>query len=116
MTAKYRLRQRAFIEPFLLEEGTVVFYDGAYGPHLEPMNEEATTAADAYFTANPEATLAPVDNLEITPRPQVAIVPPKDLPDVEGGVVDLTAEGSLADPGKAAPGPTDGGKVLPIKG
>lgn len=43
--AKYRVLAKSFIGNTLVEEGTVVDYDGEPGPNLEPMDKQATKAA-----------------------------------------------------------------------
>jgi hypothetical protein len=79
---KYRVNQDSFIEPYYVKEGKIIEFDGEPGPHLEARNEAAERMLKAYYTAHPEATLAPLDQLPITPganpTPTLTV-----LPDVE---------------------------------
>lgn len=105
MTARYTLNTKTFIAPLLLEAGTVIEYDGEPGPHMDPMNDEANTALDAYFTKKPEARLTPEEHVEQA-APTLAVVSAPSDADAPAGIV------SLADPSaKATAGLTDGGSA-----
>jgi hypothetical protein len=57
----------------LLPEGAEI--EGAhiaFGPHLEPLDEEASAAAAAYWLAHPGATLDPTRSLPLGRDPMVA--------------------------------------------
>ncbi len=49
-TPKYKVLHRTFIEPDTLEPGTVIYYNGLPGPHLEPLNEGAVARMEEFFT------------------------------------------------------------------
>lgn len=106
--ATYRVATKTFIEPNLIPEGTVIYYDGPPGPHLIPLNDKAREVYATWVRDNPQAQINPVDSLPMTmgDRPTAEIVSAAPAP-VE------TAFGNLAQPGKATPGPTEvGGGIL----
>lgn len=47
---KYTVRERCFIEPYLLDPGSVIETLMTPGPHLVPMNAAATEAMEAWYT------------------------------------------------------------------
>lgn len=104
---RFKLTQDAFLAPDLLKAGTVIDYDGPLGPHFEPMDAEGEAALEAYYRSNPHAAIMPFDDLPVKSTQPVVVSPPE--PDAP---LDI---GSLAQPGRARPGPTEGGKVLDIK-
>ena len=67
--ARYLLTERAYIADQLLEagteigDGTQVPFTGPPGPHMTPMDKPAEKAVEAYFQANPGATLDPLQKL-----------------------------------------------------
>jgi hypothetical protein len=85
-TPEYVLTTDTFIEPNLLKAGTRIRYAGPYGPHMEPTNDAGREAADAYYKANPGASLAPVEQLPVTFAEVVS--PPSNAGD---GTIDLSA-------------------------
>lgn len=108
---RYRLRENAFFAPDYLLAGTVIEYAGPLGPHFEPLDDEAEAALAQYFKDNPHAAIGPTEELQLQggePGARVEVVaPPQSDPVVKVG--------NLALPGKATPGPSDGGKALEVK-
>lgn len=49
MVARYEVLSRVFIEPYLLEKGSVIDYGGPVGPHLYPLNDEAVAAFQVWY-------------------------------------------------------------------
>lgn len=107
---RYRLASKAFFAPTLLPEGTVIEYSGTPGPHMEPLDDDAQAAMDAYYKAHPEASLNPVEALPATVE-QPLVISMAD-PSVVAAVDVSTG---LAAPGPALPGLTDGGVALDPK-
>lgn len=105
---RFKLTQDSFFAPELLKAGTVINYDGPLGPHFEPLDAEGEAALKAWYTANPHAGIAPFEELEVkgaNPPPPVEVVAP---PLAGPADVDI---GTLAQPGRASPGLSDGGKA-----
>lgn len=101
--ALYRLLTAAFIAPNRYAEGTIVNFTGVPGPHMEPLDDDARKALAAYYKKNPDATLNPLGSFGASAPGDAAtaeVVTAAPAP----AVVDL---GNLANPGKAAPGPTE---------
>ena len=44
------MRDRCFIEPYLLQPGSIIETEGPPGPHLVPLNDEATAKFEAWLT------------------------------------------------------------------
>ena len=71
---RYRLTERSYINDQLLDagteigDGTSVPFSGIPGPHMEPLDKPAAVAVKEYFTANPGATLDPLQALPISGR------------------------------------------------
>lgn len=49
-TPQYQVRDRCFIEPYLLHPGSIIETEGPPGPHLVPLNEEARAKFEAWLT------------------------------------------------------------------
>lgn len=49
MVAKYRVLQPAFIQPHFLKPGMIIETESPPADHLEPLNEEAEEAMEAYY-------------------------------------------------------------------
>jgi hypothetical protein len=49
MTARYEILQRTFIAPYMLEKGSIIEYKGTPGPHLFPLNAEASDAFERWY-------------------------------------------------------------------
>lgn len=70
---RYKLNQTAYIKkhpsaamPELCFEGTIIDHDGVPGPHMEPMDDAARAALDAYYASNPGVTLDPTRKLSVS--------------------------------------------------
>lgn len=96
MTARYRVSEKCFIAPYILETGSVIETDGPAAGYLEPLNEEATTAKEAWYNkeykqldrTGKEVITKPNLNkrfeapTDITERQQVKLItapPPEDV-------------------------------------
>lgn len=101
----YRVLQKTFIEPNLYEQGSVISYSGPPGPHLVPVDDEAKAKTRAWAEENPGVSLRPFDQLPLT----MENVPQASLVSAPGRLAQEVAMGNLAQPGKAVPGPTEGG-------
>lgn len=53
--AKYRVLTKSFIGNTIVEEGTVIDFDGVPSDNLEPMDKAAESAAEQSATANTES-------------------------------------------------------------
>lgn len=49
-TPQYQVRDRCFIEPYLLHPGSIIETEGPPGPHLVPLNDEAKAKFEAWLT------------------------------------------------------------------
>lgn len=73
MTAlpQYRVKTRSFFEPYTVEAGAVIEYEGVPGDHLEPLNDEAKAALEAWYASEVQAhdprTRKPLDEM-VQPR------------------------------------------------
>ena len=109
--AKYRVLTKTFIAPHLLEEGTIITVNNDFvpGPHLEPMDSAAEDALEAYYKANPHATLHPIDDI---PNNGVTSI---EVPAVSSGsTVDLSlAEAQMAKPKEVTGAPQHPGAAPP---
>ena len=72
---QYRLLNDAFIAPDYIKAGSVIDYDGPFGPHFEPIDAEGEAARIAYFKANPDAMISPFDLLPMKVGEDNAIAP-----------------------------------------
>lgn len=89
--ARFRLNTATFIAPQLYPAGTVIEYEGAVGPHMDPVDEAGRLALETYYRENPGASLNPTEGLSRTmdgalPQGASAVasivsLPPKDEPD-----------------------------------
>lgn len=71
MTARYRLSSRTFLEPYLLEAGSIIETDGEPGESYLPLNEEARHAKERWFRREVHAIDAegkPLFNPDGTPK------------------------------------------------
>lgn len=93
---KYRTTIPTFIAPDLVPPGTVIDFEGTPSITFEPLDDEAEAALNSLFKAKPQAAIKPFDELASN----------------GGAPGDV---GTIAQPGKAAPGLTEGGKALDIK-
>lgn len=71
--ARYRLKQTAYLKPhpqspvpMLLDEGDEVDLPEYPGPYVDPLDDAARAAADAYAAAHPGATLDPTRRLGLS--------------------------------------------------
>lgn len=48
-TPRYEVLSRTFIEPVLIEKGSIIDYAGPPGPHLYPLNDAAVAAFEAWY-------------------------------------------------------------------
>jgi hypothetical protein len=113
---KYRTTVQTFIAPELLKPGVVFLYDGPPSLTWEPLDDEAREKVEELYKAKPHALVNPLDSLRVNGGAPGDVVEPTlqilDQPSAkEEEVLNL---GTLAQPGKARPGPTEGGKALPI--
>lgn len=108
---KYRVTTPVFIAPDLIPAGTIIDYEGTPSITLEPLDPEAEAALQEVYRAKPNAGIKPFEELRTVggePGEKVsATVVEKPKAD------DVT--GTLAAPGKAQPGLTEGGKALTLK-
>lgn len=105
---QWKITSRTFLAPHTFEAGSIVEYDGPISMTMEPVDAEAKEKWDVWAKENPlkAAGQRPFDELEIVaPTATLVAEPPPDKEPV-------TAP-QLGAPQKAAPGPSDGGKVLP---
>ena len=104
--ARYRATTRTFIAPQMIEQGQefTISDDWVPGPHVEAVDDAAEKALAAYFKANPQASLRPVDALPITvDEVHAPKAPPAEVP-------------NLADPSaKPEPGLANGGVAKAAK-
>jgi hypothetical protein len=108
---KFRLNTRVFIAPTTFEAGSVIEYHGPIGIAFDPVDEEAQEKWDEWAKANPaKAGFRPFDELPVVDTPDPVLI---EAPPVE---TEPTTAPQLGAPQKAQPGPTDGGKVLPVPG
>lgn len=73
--ARYRLKSPHFFAPDFYPANTVMDFEGALTPEMEPLDEDAEKAMDAYFAANPHASIRPVEKLSLTMAPQIVVIP-----------------------------------------
>ena len=106
MTAQYVVNQSVFIAPDVLKEGTIINYDGPYGPHFDPVNEEAFAKQKEYYAKNPHAAINPVEALQMT----MEVVAPPPIVAVPVNVGILGAPGSGTE--EIRPGPESQSKVV----
>ena len=106
--ARYRTLTKTFIAPHLLEEGTAFTIDNSWepGPHVEPLDEEAEAAFEAYNQAKPGRMLEPIMQLPTTIDSIDAVIPE---------AADLSIDFASAQIEKAKPGLSDGGKAEKLK-
>ena len=69
MAPRYRLSTAAFIAPRFIPAESIIEYNGAPGPHMVPVNDEAEAAIKAYYTNNPHASINPVEPTSATAAP-----------------------------------------------
>lgn len=114
---KYRTTIPTFIAPEYLPAGKVFLWDGEPSLTYEPLDAEAEAAMEALYKAKPHALINPFDSLKVNGGVVGDVEPPtlKVLAD-EKPEEDIPNLGTLAQPGKAQPGVTAGGKALDIKG
>lgn len=110
---RFRLKRDTFIAPRLFKAGTVIEYDGPLGEQFQPLDKEGEKALAAYYEEHPSARRPFTENLRTkggkpgefkAPTAEVVEEPPAEP---------VEKAGNLAQPGKAAPGPSDGGEVTP---
>lgn len=68
---QYTVRERCFIEPYLLHPGSVIETFGPPGPHLIPMNASAKAAMEAWYVEEVQEKAADgkmVKNADGTPH------------------------------------------------
>lgn len=114
----YEATVKTFIAPFLLKEGTRFHYEGAYSPTFIPLNDAAEAAREAYLEERPNGGLHPTASLRTNggePGENEPAPAPTATDITEPVAVKEEVNPTLAAPGKAKPGPTEGGKVLDIK-
>jgi hypothetical protein len=73
---RYRLLNDAFFAPEFVKAGTIVEWDGPFGPHMEPLDHEADNLRMQYFRDNPDAMVSPFDLLPTKVGDENAIVKP----------------------------------------
>lgn len=104
---KYQLNTDTFIEPNLLKADTVIYYEGPFGPHMTPLNDEAKAKAEAYYAANPSASLQPVEALPLTFAEVVAaasqVAGPVDVGSTIAGSQDPSVQAVPQDANVASP-------------
>lgn len=120
---KYRITQPCFIAPVLITQahidrvgGVQINYDGVPSITWEPLDEEAEAAIAKVFEEKPHAAIAPFGQLrttggdpgEVEPAPTLSFEPQ------EAVTQDALNLGSLAMPGKAKPGLSDGGEATKL--
>lgn len=49
MTAQYKTIADCFIAPYFVKKGSIIETGASPGPHLEPMNDEARSAFEAWY-------------------------------------------------------------------
>ncbi len=49
---QYRVKTRSFFEPYTVEAGTVIEYEGVPGDHLEPLNSAAEERMEEFYSAS----------------------------------------------------------------
>lgn len=100
--ARYRVLQPTFIAPTLYKEGAIIDYDGAPGPHLLPMDQEAYDATDTYIRENPHALINPTEGLSRTVGGDAYDRPVAAVASQIGATVDPTPDflGTMAQPAK----------------
>ena len=106
MAPRYRLTQDSFFPPNKIPKDSVIEWTGTPGPHMEPMNEEAECALEAYYKAHPEASLSPVDGLRLVggdPGEMVVVESPSDaeVPVISVADMSANAEETIAAKGRA---------------
>jgi hypothetical protein len=114
---RYRLLTATFIAPKLYEAGTVIDYEGPFGPHFDPLDDSGMEARESYYKNNPDAGIVPLDLLPrtvgeanaIVQSPQPTVVSSPDAEDRRGkSLAEITADRPEA-------GLTDGGTVPQVK-
>jgi hypothetical protein len=114
---RYQAATKGFIAPHIIVEGRQFSYDGPYGTWMIPLDAEAEAKADEFYQAHPNAGINPVEQLRVRGGEPGEFEPPAVFLDAEPAAakeLDLSAN-TLATPGKAKPGLSEGGKAEAVK-
>lgn len=106
----FRLTRRAFVAPNILEEGTVIDYNGPLGTAFAAVDEEGQALLDAFYKEHPNVA-ALADHLrELEGQPKLeeakAVVvetPPPPVPDEIVGSIALPGKPKVASRDTLAP-------------
>lgn len=96
--AKWKLTQPAFFAPNKLEEGTVIYFSGEPGAHLEPLNQAAYDRMEQYYRDHPGATMRPIDQLLMTMEPAAEVVSLPERKTERALSIEEMSEGKAAKP------------------